>query len=292
MTYAQSQHRSNIPNSVVADALAFNPMGASKLLEAWARLAPSTQSHDLIEDVAREAGMFGEQLRGILKALAAIKAVKEEANGIRLLWSPTEVEEKAAFLQGYAYARHSHKELNQIDITLSPPSRPSRLMDTLPRQGFAWAGLDDTKDNLIDLARRASKRLVIVSPFVDEAGLDWIGHLFDTTATEIQRVLIVRAADPRVRSLLARRKGYFESNGSQLFSYAIPRPAGEAIAIETFHAKVVLSDRDRAYIGSSNMNLASREISLECGVTLSGPCVRPVATLIETIISISERLQR
>jgi phosphatidylserine/phosphatidylglycerophosphate/cardiolipin synthase-like enzyme len=292
MTFSRTTPRSNIPNSAVADALSFNPIGASKLLEAWSRLSSSTQSHNLIEDIAREANLFGEQLRGILEALTSIHLVKEEPFGLRLMLSSVEAEEKAAFLEGYAYARHSHKDANQVDITLSPPSRPSRLMEHLPRQGFAWAGLDDTKDNLVDLASRASKRLVIVSPFVDDSGLDWIANLFDTTASSVQRVLIVRAAEERVRSLLSQRRAYFSSNNSQLFSYAIPRTTKESLAIETFHAKVVLSDRDRAYIGSSNMNLASREISLECGVTLTGPCVRPVATLIETIISISERLQR
>jgi phosphatidylserine/phosphatidylglycerophosphate/cardiolipin synthase-like enzyme len=163
-------------------------------------------------------------------------------------------------------------------------------MERLPKQGFAWAGLHDTKDNLIDLASRAARQLVIISPFVDDPGLDWISHLFDTTAQAVQRVLVVRAAEERVKNLLSRRSAYFANNHSRVYSYAIPRTAQGTPTIETFHAKVVLADRDRAYIGSSNMNLASREISLECGVTLAGPCVRPVATLIDTILSISEQL--
>jgi hypothetical protein len=103
----------------------------------------------------------------------------------------------------------------------------------------------------------------------------------------VQRVLVVRAAEQRVKNLLASRADYFRNNKSRVFSYAIPRESQGSLAIETFHAKIVLADRDRAYIGSSNMNLASREISMECGVTLTGPCVRPVATLIDTIVSIS-----
>jgi hypothetical protein len=290
MTFGQSSKRSNITNAVVANALSFNPMGAAKLLGAWSRLPSGLQSHAVIEDIAREADLFGEQLRRIIAALAAIRALKEEPTGPHLLLSHSEAEEKAAFLEGYAYALHSHKDANHIDITLSPPSRPSRLMEHLPKQGFAWAGLHDTKDNLVDLASRASRRLVIVSPFVDDPGLDWIAHLFDTSAPPVQRVLVVRAAEERVKNLLSRRSAYFANNGSRLYSYAIPRSAHGFLAIETFHAKMVLADRDRAYIGSSNMNLASREISLECGVTLTGPCVRPVATLIDTILSISEHL--
>lgn len=49
----------------------------------------------------------------------------------------------------------------QRDITLSPPASPSRLMDTLPKAGFSWARLFDTKDSLIELTSRAQRRFVM-----------------------------------------------------------------------------------------------------------------------------------
>jgi hypothetical protein len=287
MTDAAFSRRNHITNAIAADALAFNPLGGARLLKAWSRLLSEAQPYGVIEDIAREAELFGEPLRRLIAALLSIRAVQEEPAGLRLMLNSAEAQEKAFFLEGLAYARHKHKDANQIEITLSPPSRPSRLMERLPKQGFAWAGLHDTKDNLIDLASRAKKQLVIVSPFVDAPGLDWISHLFDTTEPSVQRVLVVRAAEQRVKNLLGSRAGYFRNNKSRVFSYAIPRESQGSLAIETFHAKIVLADRDRAYIGSSNMNLASREISMECGVTLTGPCVRPVATLIDIIVSIS-----
>jgi len=76
-----------------------------------------------------------------------------------------------------------------------------------------------------------------------------------------------------------------------VLSYAVAHdPTVRAPAIETFHAKILLADNDQAYIGSANMNRWSRDVSMECGVIISGPCVRPVATLIEAIMAIAQPL--
>ena len=75
-----------------------------------------------------------------------------------------------------------------------------------------------------------------------------------------------------------------------ILSYAISHdPALRSPAAETFHAKIILADDDKAYIGSSNMTRWSRDFSMECGVILRGPCVKPVATLVEAMIKISEQ---
>jgi len=280
----------SIGGSLLAEALKFDPMAASRLLRAWSHLPNTCQSQVLIEDVAHDLDIDRPLLRKILGALIATYVVKENEAGFLLQLGDRDAREMASFLEGYAYAKHVHKDANQIDITLSPPSRPSKLMALLPRRGFAWAGLDDTKDNLVDVARKATKQLTIVSPFIDESGLEWIELLFDMASSDVKKRLIVRARDQKVRSLLQRKFDHVLSQGVSVYSYAIPKASGTNVGLETFHAKIILADRDRAYIGSSNMNLASREISLECGVTLCGPCVRPVATLVETIITISERL--
>ena len=291
MTFDAGARRGFISDSVAADSLSFNPLGAARILYALSKLPSKSHPNVVIDDIAREAGLFGEALRKLTASMASIGLVEADATGLRLALSVKDAEQKAAFLQGFAYARHQHRDANQVEITLSPPSRPSRLMELLPKQGFAWAGLHETKDNLIDLASRATGQLVIVSPFVDDAGLDWITQLFNTAPQDVKRILIVRATDARIKASLKQRTLFFESCKAKLYSYAIPRTGADAgLAIETFHAKIVLADRDKAYIGSSNMNLASREISMECGVTLWGPCVRPVATLIDTIISISPSL--
>lgn len=283
--------RAFVSNSTTADSLGFNALGAATVLLALSNLHSGSHPGVVLDDIAKDAGILGESLRKITETMVSIGLLEVNTSGLRLMVSASEAQHKAAFLQGFAYAQHQQRDLNQVEITLSPPSRPSRLMEILPKQGFAWAGLHETKDNLIDLASRSVNRLVIVSPFIDDAGLDWIAQLFNTAAPDVKRILIVRGADSRVKALLRGRTQFFQNCDAKLYSYAVPRSGGDSpLGIETFHAKIVLADRDKAYIGSSNMNLASREISMECGVTLTGPCVRPVAALIDTIISISQSL--
>jgi phosphatidylserine/phosphatidylglycerophosphate/cardiolipin synthase-like enzyme len=131
---------------------------------------------------------------------------------------------------------------------------------------------------------------VILSPFLDDVGMEWIEKLFAAPAAGVERVLVVRGADLASRELLESRRGEHARHGIRVYRYAIEHdPNTRDAKVETFHAKIVLCDKDAAYIGSSNMNRASRELSLECGVHIGGPCVRPVAALVDSILSIAER---
>lgn len=279
-----------VAGDTIARAVGSDAAAAGRLLLAWSRLSTEVQSRAAIDDLSRSLSIIRAQLGRIVEALISVQVLSEQSGKIELLVSRQAALEAALFLEGFAYARHSHKDANRVDITLSPPSHPSELMKRLPKQGFAWAGLDDTRDNLLYLARCTQKRLAIVSPFVDEAGLAWIESLFNATPAEAEKVLIVRAHQPHVRSLVTRHFGVALTTNIKIYSYALSKKIANAKGYETFHAKIVLADRESAYIGSSNMNLPSREISLECGVTLHGPCVHPVSTLVDTIISISDRV--
>jgi phosphatidylserine/phosphatidylglycerophosphate/cardiolipin synthase-like enzyme len=79
------------------------------------------------------------------------------------------------------------------------------------------------------------------------------------------------------------------AKGVRVLGYAIAHdPALRNPAIETFHAKILLADDNKAYIGSANMTRWSRDFSLECGVIIRGPGIKPVATLVEAMMKISE----
>jgi phosphatidylserine/phosphatidylglycerophosphate/cardiolipin synthase-like enzyme len=280
-----------ISESVVADALPSDLLGAAEIMRQLAQLFPEHCSIGVIGDIARDANVQTDRVDGLLETLEQIGVLIRRPDTISLSVSSEDARDLAAFVRGYAYAKHQQRDLNQIEITLTPPSRPSRLMSILPKQGFAWAGLHETADNLIHLASCAKSRLVVMSPFVDEVGLDWIEQIFATTNQHVKRAFIVRAADDRVKQIIRQRRSLWSIYNAEVFSYAIPRDLPNTPwAIETFHAKIVLSDRDRAYIGSTNMNSASREISMECGVTIHGPAVKPVAALVDTIMSISPLL--
>lgn len=163
-------------------------------------------------------------------------------------------------------------------VTLPPESSQiaERLAVTAKE---SFTSLTDTKDAFRHLARRARERLVILTPYIDEAGAAWAAELFEQTPAAT-RTLVLRgssqlnhcgAAGTRLRDL-----------ATQLLDYELSSMDG----IETFHAKVVLADGVAAYVGSANFLYRSREKNLECGFLLDGEAVRPVAVLIEALLSL------
>ena len=217
--------------------------------------------------------------------------LSQVGNGISLTVSKDDTLRYAAVLRGVAYARYRQRDSNQVEITLSPPALPSLLMEMLPKQGFSWTRLYDTIDSLIELASQAARRLVIISPFLDKEGLEWIVQLFEATERKsIKRTMIVRGRDQAEIEVLRKHESQLSAWDVDILSYAISHdPALRNPAIETFHAKILLADSDKAYIGSANMTRWSRDCSTECGVILRGPSVKPVATLVEAMIKISNR---
>ena len=279
----------SIPEEAVVDAVASDPLVAAAFLVSLASRDSLSMRTGLVDDFARDHNVPLQELDSLIQPMMAAGLLSMSQNGITLAVSKSEGLLHAAVLRGVAYAQYRQRDSNQIDITLSPPAHPSRLMEILPKQGFAWTRLYDTKDSLLELASQAQRRLVIVSPFLDSEGLQWIGQLFDTTAgNPLDRILVVRGRDRLELETLNSQQSRLSSMGIKVLSYAITHdPAYRNPAVETFHAKILLADNDKAYIGSANMTRWSRDFSMECGVILKGPAVKPVATLIEAIIKIS-----
>jgi phosphatidylserine/phosphatidylglycerophosphate/cardiolipin synthase-like enzyme len=278
-----------IPEEAVVDAIRSEHLVAAAFLVHLAtRDCPSMRS-GLLEDFAREQNISLQRLETISQSLLEVGLLVRMPDGIALAGHVSDALRHAAVLRGVAYAQYRQRDSNQIDITLSPPALPSRLMEILPKQGFSWTRLYDTKDSLIELASQAQQRLVIVSPFLDKEGVQWIRQLFEATARNpIERVMVVRGTDQETDAL-RHNSSQLASSGVKILSYAITHdPSLRTPAIETFHAKILLADADKAYIGSANMTRWSRDFSMECGVILRGPSVKPVATLVEAILGISE----
>lgn len=281
------------PEEAVVDAVLFDPLGAQTLLTAFARSGAQHLRQSLLSDISRNENLASQQIQALLAALHSTGLIRAEQDGYELCVAAADALRYAAVLRGVAYAQHRHRDANEVEITLSPPASPSRLMESLPKQGFSWARLYDTKDSLIELASRARRRFVVASPFLDDEGLRWIGALFEASArNKIERVLVVRGRDETELDVLRAHRARLALWDAQVLTYAIEHdPALRKPTIETFHAKILLADGDRAYIGSANMNRWSRDFSMECGVIIGGPCVRPVATLVDAMIAVAERWQ-
>lgn len=244
----------------------------------------------MIADMARDEGVSTERTRKLVDSFVDLRILGRASGVLTRLVSQSDARDGSIFLRGAANAAFEFRDSNSVEIVLSPPLHPSRLMEVLPKQKFGWARLHNTRDALIALASTARQRLVILSPFLDEVGLNWVEELFAAPSCEVERLLVVRGTDFSLRTLLESRYGEHTRQRIKVYRYAIEHdPNARDAKVETFHAKIVLCDNDAAYIGSSNMNRASRELSLECGVHIGGPCVRPVATLVDSILSVAER---
>jgi phosphatidylserine/phosphatidylglycerophosphate/cardiolipin synthase-like enzyme len=281
----------SIPEEAIVDAVLFDPLVAATLLVHLANRDSLSIRAGLLDDIAREQNITSQKLESVLEALLEAGLLSQMRDGIALTVPKNDALRHAAVLRGVAYARYRQRDSNLVEITLSPPAHPSRLMEMLPKQGFSWTRLYDTKDSLIELASQAERRLVIISPFLDREGIEWIGQLFEATAKRsIARTMILRGRDQAETAVLRERHSQLAAWGVNILTYAISHdPAFRSPVIETFHAKILLADGDKAYIGSANMTRWSRDFSMECGVILRGPSVKPVATLVEAMIKISEQ---
>lgn len=279
-----------LPEEAVVDVLYFDPLGAAIVLGHFANSRSLAIGPGLLADISRNENLPTSRLEPILTSLTAAGLCSKNGDRYVLNTGPEDALRFAALMRGVGYARYRHRDLNQVEVTLSPPPLPSRLMEMLPRQGYSWARLYDTKDSLIELASQARQRFVIVSPFLDSEGLEWIVHLFDATASRpVGRILIIRGRDEKEIQVLKSRYAQMAERSVRIATYAIDHdPTLRSPTLETFHAKILLADSDKAYIGSANMNRWSRDYSMECGVIIRGPCVKPVATLVDAVLKISD----
>lgn len=73
----------------------------------------------------------------------------------------------------------------------------------------------------------------------------------------------------------------------RVFDYRLERDGG---GFETFHAKVVLADRNWAYVGSTNMTQWSLAYSMELGVSLKGRSAGRIARVVDAVLRVSKHL--
>lgn len=178
-------------------------------------------------------------------------------------------------------SRRNEKDRTRIVVTV--PKRPSHFESALA--GIRDSGvLIETKETFLHLSRRASERLVVVSPFLDTDGLEWALSLFEATPA-LGRSLICRHHGDVSPNYAAR----LSSAGVTIHEYFLERTSTglKSGSIETFHAKIVLADQVAAYVGSANFLRSSKELSLECGVLLEGGAVKQVYDVVQSMLRVS-----
>lgn len=198
--------------------------------------------------------------------------------------------ELAPMLQAiHVYRTEIHQDADTVEVVLTKPLSPSQMAKSLEGMLLGTWGLLDTREILPSIAENASERFVVMTPFLDEVGGEILLALFQRVRPPVRKQLIIRAAaDGLLPAGYLAITGQLSALGVEAFNFRLDKE--DASGMETFHAKVVLADNAKAYVGSSNMNKWSFQYSLELGLLVSGKAANRIGQVIDAVTSVSTRL--
>ena len=281
------QNLTAFEQAVVA-GLAYKASLASALLDVWADLPiDSVQSvRSLIDDA--QLGVTEERATSeLLQRAVDLGLLEAVPTGFQPHPNTHKLFRRLAFALKAIdyYVCKVHRDATIAQVVLTRPPRPSTLQMHLDALGWRTADLEPTDRAFQGMIRLAQRRVVVMTPFFDARGATWLKALLSCAVSGVDRVLILRSLED------SSRKDYpvgFDVITSWLmeekvkvFNYSIAKFNG---ARETFHAKVVLADRNIAYLGSSNMTASSLEHSMEMGVVLQGRAAAAVAEAVDAVL--------
>lgn len=189
------------------------------------------------------------------------------------------------FLDGAAamYAAMPHDGRATTVVTF--PTSKVGIVRALPRTGFSYAGLMSSEAAFDRITDAATTRLTVLTPFLNDEGLDDVVRLFERTKAS-EKNLIVRRYGGALATARARLTELGQI-GVEVRNYTVSLPKG----FETFHAKVVIADQDLAYVGSANMTRFQRR-SMELGILVDGKAAKVVSSVVRAVEMVSERVSR
>ncbi|WP_323174102.1 phospholipase D-like domain-containing protein [Natrialba sp. PRR66] len=152
-------------------------------------------------------------------------------------------------------------------------------------------GLEQITSRLLELCGRASCRIVLLSPFIESEGVEW---LIPGLRSAIQRGVSIdfiskdlEMGSPNshaLDSLINADQG--QTPGSlRIFDYYEPPEDREVYPLYTLHCKLLLVDGERAYIGSANFTENAFSRYLEVGTILEGTQVAGLVDLADHVLT-------
>lgn len=192
------------------------------------------------------------------------------------------------------YRSAVHKDRTEARLVLTRPAHALALDQALSNASWSLSAIAETDASFRALAQQARKRFVVMTPFLDDKGAEWLQSLLEETAAGVERIVILRNLErPEAKGYpfgIGRIRSWLKTNDVRVSNYSVPTQ--EAVLVrETFHAKVVLSDSDAAYVGSANVTGASQSISMELGILVTGQAARDVAAVVNSILKCSTDFQ-
>lgn len=145
---------------------------------------------------------------------------------------------------------------------------------------------DSLVAHLADLINTAERELLVVAPYWSEEGVRDLSRRLHTRKDAALKATLVTAVDAKDR----------DREGVELFKHTLRRNFNaeinhvEPIALTSgraplMHAKVIVADRKRAYVGSANFSQSGLRDSIEMGVSLAGSAALQVARWFDSLLN-------
>jgi len=263
------------------------------LFAAWSGLSAETSID--ARELTRMAGLSLADEQGAYDIL-------QELHGLGLLtrsghrWLPRRdfhselAKVSVAFSAIDHYKAVVHRDETEAQVILTSPARSNGLETQLQASGWHTADIEPTDRAFQSLVRGARECVLVMTPFLDARGADWLRELFSQVREGVAIQLVLRSLEDPTRADYpvgyALLRPWLAARRVSVFNYSIPRDGGGGR--ETFHAKVILADRDSAYVGSANLTAASRDYSMEMGVVLHGKAARQISAVLDAVIRAAE----
>lgn len=279
----------------VLSALSGKSGVAAAMLHAWSRSAESSiqtarslvdlSGLGLTEEMAAQLVLEGCSSLGLIAGVAAgFRALPDMHARFASL--------SAALFAIDFYQTCVHQDASSASVVLTKPPIPSELERRLAELGWRTSDLEPTEFAFRRMVGVALKRVVIMTPFLDVRGGEWLKQVLLSAGPGVGRTLVLRSLEDRTRNDypegFAVLAPWLLEQGVEVYNYSIPRSSGAGR--ETFHAKVVLCDRTVAYVGSSNLTSASLAHSMEMGVAVTGRAAEHVAVVLDAVLGAGNRV--
>jgi phosphatidylserine/phosphatidylglycerophosphate/cardiolipin synthase-like enzyme len=277
------QQDDRIASELLADLHALASQ-AARILQYLSKMPASISGSDA-ELAARVGGVSAQQVALVKRSLLRTGLARESGFAMRIVVPPGPLARFAANLDGVSIYLKSHKDADTVRIVLTEPGSKSALRGEINRRGLP-PRLFQTRDAFLNLAHGARHVLTVLTPFLDDAGCEFLIELYSACGSDVAKELICRPlSEPHCGEAFGRRKQDFKRVAVAVYEYALPSalPSGR----ETFHAKVVLVDESAYYVGSSNFMASALDRSLECGVIVKGDSARELRNVVEALKAIA-----
>jgi phospholipase D-like protein len=269
------------------------PGTAARLLEGLAALGPGTWP---VEKICRasasgtDPGHATQILAGLAGTGLCAAAASEDSWSCE--YSPAELQRLAHILSGADHFRRMRLNPAVIELAVTMPLVPSHLEKELAATLGRPGGFLTTSAAFSRLAQAATRRLVVMTPFIDAGGFRWLRRVFEATRPDCEKIVVLRKTEQYSVELGVQHADWLRGLQISVRDYHLSHSptTGRTLPIETFHAKLIVADDTLAYVGSANLLNSSEGLSLETGLLVEGGAALEVARLVDAVLRVARSL--